>query len=92
MIGWKRYVMGALLSALSVTEVACLVGCAKDASIEQKMAVFQQVSKFARDNDMAGSVSLTLGGDGAVYAKQSFGLDTDVTVQATLLFNSGDAE
>ena len=58
----------------------------------EKLGLFQEVSVFAKENDMSGSVSMTVGGDVYVYAKQSFGLDTDITIQANLQFNSQDGE
>jgi hypothetical protein len=86
----------ALLATLALTGFGgCLTalngGCSETPTAE-KIALFEQVSIFARENDMAGTVSLTVGGDGSVYAKQSFGLDANITVQASLLFNAADVD
>lgn len=69
------------------------VGCAgKDATLEEKLQSAEAVIEFARANDMAGSVSVTIGGDISAYQKLSFGLDTDVTVQANMQFNAADPD
>ena len=69
-----------------------IIGCGKANTVEEQVMLFEQVTTFMRDNDMAGSVSMTSGGNPGVYAKQEFALDTGVIVQATVLFNAGDAD
>jgi len=76
-----------------ILALVLIAGCAgSNATLEDKLQSAEAIVEFARANDMAGSVSVTVGGDVNVYQRLSFGLDTDVTVQANLQFNAADPD
>lgn len=68
------------------------VGCNSEQTPEQLQQRLQAVADFARDNDMAASISVTITGDAAVYAQQRFGLDTGLRIVAHLQANAADDE
>jgi hypothetical protein len=93
---WRTLLVGAGTAAMWLVggclTSSLIVGCSENLSFQEKVQVFEEISTFARDNDMAGTVTLHIGGDGKVYQQVSFGLDTDITVQASLSFNAADPD
>jgi hypothetical protein len=72
-----------------VSVICLLVGCSdNNLSVDDKITLFQETSQFMKDHDMTGTVTLHVGGDGELYQKCSVGADIDVTLQASLTFNS----
>lgn len=89
-----RVGMGWVLVFVVVIGAVALCGCksATPLTFEQQMEKMQAVTAFARANDLSMTVQVTIDGDVGFYAKQQFGVDTGVTIQANLSGNAADGE
>ena len=73
---------------LGLISVFLLSGCGKDATLKEKIEGWKEVTTFMQENDMAGTATLSSTGDPYVYQKLGFGLNTGVSLHASVQFNS----
>ena len=74
--------------------VAICAGCqsAGPQNFQEQMEYMKVLSEFARENDMALSVSVNFTGRAGFYAEEVVGVNTGVQLQATIIANAGDSD
>lgn len=75
--------------SLSVLSMILICGCGNDKTMQDKIAAWKEATIFMQENNLAGTASIHSGGDGNVYQKMAFGIDTGISFNATVQFNSG---
>jgi uncharacterized protein YcfL len=75
-----------------IVSLALLVGfgCSanqdKAKAHQENLEDVKVLSTFMKDNNLTGSIHVTISGDGSVYAKEAFGMDTGINIQANIQF------
>jgi len=90
---WLDSTLVVAVVAAIIFLIVCLGGCGDKLTVEEKVTIWKETTTFLKENRIAGQASLSSAGDGAVYAKQSFGLDTGLQLHVAAQFNAteGDA-
>jgi len=83
-----------VLVYVSVLVLALLVGCQSPGpqNMQEQMEYMKLLSEFARENDMALSISLNFTGRAGFYAEEAVGVNTGIQLQATIIANAGDSD
>ncbi len=81
-----------LLAILSLLGLFFGGGCSNSLTVAEKVSIWKETTAFMKENRIAGQVSLSASGDGSVYAKQSFGLDTGLELHVSAQLNATEGK
>ena len=90
------YLRNLIVWLLGLFGLASLVfaasGCGEKLTVQEKIQVWKEATTFLKENRIAGQATLSSRGDGSVYAKQSFGLDTGLNLNVAAQFNATEGQ